>query len=240
MALQSGGPAPYTTAAAATTAIEAFRDRGFGTPITSETLTRAGVPESIARRTFLSLKILGLVDDRGMATEQFEDLRAARGEDEYRTRLQEWIRAVYQDVLQYADPAEHSLTRIAEAFRTYEPAGQRKAMAGLFLGLWKYSGLPVLAGSEEGAPVPRARPGTATPPKPKGRVSAKSTQERLDDLPPGLIGLLRQIPWSTGWTPERREGFINAFKAALDFSVPIKVSDGYSAVAVDAEAKVQM
>jgi hypothetical protein len=44
----------------------------------------------------------------------------------------------------------------------------------------------------------------------------------VDDLPPGLVGLLRQIPRDgTAWTAEKREGFLNAFTAVLDYSVPV-------------------
>ena len=58
------------------------------------------------------------------------------------------------DVLQFADPSMHSLDRVTEAFRSYEPAGQRRAMAALLVGLWRYAGLPTLDG---GAVQPPAR-----------------------------------------------------------------------------------
>ena len=58
MPLHPNGPAPYTSVTAGTAALEAFRDRGLGTPITPEILTRAGVPESISRRTLQSLVTL--------------------------------------------------------------------------------------------------------------------------------------------------------------------------------------
>ncbi len=41
----------------------------------------------------------------------------------------------------------------------------------------------------------------------------------LDAVPPGLIGLLRQVPES--WTMARRDEFIRTFLLVLDFSVPI-------------------
>src|SRR5947207_2100967 len=105
MPLQPQGSAPYTTASAAITALDAFRDRGLGTPVTTDILTRAGVPESISSRTLNSLKSLELVDESGEPSQQFRDLRLARGDEEYRTRLQEWLRAVYAEVLQYTDPS---------------------------------------------------------------------------------------------------------------------------------------
>src|SRR5262245_31100170 len=105
MPLQSGSPAPYTTTAALTILLDAYRDRGLGSPVTTEVVARAGVQESLARRTVQALKQLGLIDsETGKPTEQWEAFRSARGQDEYETRLQEWLRGVYADVLQYADP----------------------------------------------------------------------------------------------------------------------------------------
>lgn len=225
MPLQENGTAPYTTASAAIAAIEAYRERGFGTPVTPETLTRAGVPESIAPRTLNSLKALELIDESGEPSPQFQALRQARGEEEYRTRLQEWIRAVYAEVLQYADPSEHSPDRVAEAFRTYEPAGQRKAMAGLLVGLWKFAGLSV-PDSSSGGGVPARK----SLQRAAGRRTARPTQKPKplqpandnSDLPSGLVGLLRQIPRAgSSWTSSRRDEFVRAFRAVLDFSVPI-------------------
>lgn len=231
MPLQPNGQAPYTTVAAATTAIDAYRDRGLGAPVTSEILTRAGVPESISRRTLQSLKGLELLDDDGRPTAQFEALRQARGEEEFRTRLQEWLRAVYADVLQYADPSQDTASRVAEAFRSFEPAGQRKSMAALLVGLWRYAGLPV-PNAESGAarlavrsPQPRRtnRPAAGQRAPASSRSNPRpSVPTSLDGLPPGLVGLLHEVPVAGGsWTTARRDDFLRAFQAVLDFSVPI-------------------
>lgn len=231
MALQPQSGAPYTTATAAITGLEAWRDRGLGTPVTGEILVRAGVPESISRRTLASLKQLELLTPEGQPTQQFQDLRQARGDDEYKTRLQEWLRGIYADVLQYTDPSTDTPDRVAEAFRTFEPAGQRRAMAALLIGLWKYSGLPVASGSE--SPPSRsirsaARRTTSTSTRSQADIAAGKNLARVartelsPDLPPGLIGLLQQIPrGGAPWTTERRDGFLRAFSAVLDFTVPI-------------------
>ena len=225
MSLQPNGPAPYSTASAVTTVLNAWRDRGFGVPVTPDTLTRVGVPESLARRTLQSLVSLDLLDDKSQPTEQFRAFRDTRGEDEYRTRLQEWLRGVYADVLQYADPATESYDRVTEAFRTYEPAGQRRGMASLLLGLWRYAGLPVAA-APEGSPRPSPRPpgrrpAPRLPGKPKS-AAPESPRQSVDGLPGGLVGLLHQIPRNgDSWTNSRRKAFLAAFQAVLDFSVPV-------------------
>ena len=161
MPLQPNSSAPYTTSAAITAVLDAWRVRGFSVPVSVDTLIRAGVSESLGRRTLQSLVSLELVDESGNPTATFDAFKATRGEDEYKARFQEWLRSLYADVLQYTIPSVDSPERVAEAFRTYEPAGQRRAMAALFIGLWKYGGLPV----PEGGSLNRvARPARASYP----------------------------------------------------------------------------
>jgi hypothetical protein len=232
MTLKPNGPAPYTTAAAAITVIDAFRDRGLGSPVSADVLIRAGVPETLGNRTIQSLKQLGLLTEDGRPTDQFEDFRRIRGEEEYRTRLQEWLQGVYADVLQYADPSKDSYERVTEAFRTYEPAGQRRGMASLLLGLWKYSGLSVagaLVGGSGASPSPR-KAVKSNQQKPATRMRSSSVtdtpaqvQVQVAGLPPALVGLLQQIPQGgQGWTEERRAAFLAAFTAVLNYTVPIE------------------
>lgn len=239
MPLQANGTAPYTTANAALTAITAYRDRGLGTPVTAEILVRAGVSESIANRTLNSLKALDLLDEAGEPTEQFKALRLARGQEEFESRMQEWLKEVYAEVLQYTDPSTDLPDRVAEAFRTYEPSGQRRSMAGLLVGLWKASGLSVP--NDTGGSAPRRaatqRPQVrAKPPAPKsnpqagppkvastpaaGTVDGATTSDT--GLPPALVGLLQQIPRAgQSWTTARRDAFVAAFSAVLDYTVSV-------------------
>lgn len=229
MALQAGGQAPYTTSQAAITAVDWFRDRAPTGAITAEAITRAGVPESLANRTINSLRMLDLLDQDGSPSEQFQDFQRIRGEDEYRTRLQEWLRGVYGEILQYCDPSQDSYDRVVEAFRGYQPQGQRRAMAGLLLGLWRYAGLPVASAPKAptGASVQRPRPQPKTPrTRPVLQLGqAKAVENALAQgggLPAGLLGLLHQIPQGgRGWSKDTRDGFLAAFTAVLDFSVPI-------------------
>jgi hypothetical protein len=226
MTLQPAGPAPYTSAISLITALDAFRDRGLGTPITADVLIRAGVQESIAPRTVHSMKLLDLLTEDGKPTEQFEDLRTARGDDEYHARLQAWLRGVYADVLKYTDPSSDTQARVAEAFRTYTPAGQRRPMALLLIGLWRYAGLPVPESDEQDPAASRPRHVVKKKRTARKTVPPPMTQQIDADgsqgLPPGLVGLLRQIPRDgASWTSVRREEFMNAFAAVLDFSVPV-------------------
>lgn len=227
MPLTQNGQAPYTTAAAAIAAIEAFRDRGMGTPVTPDTLVRSGVPESIAARTVNSLKNLDLLNEAGEPTQQFTDLRLARGAEEYQARLQEWLNATYADVLQYVNPSEHPPDRVAEGFRTYEPAGQRRNMAALLIGLWRHAGNAVAEGSPAPRPTAprRARPTTGStsrgPARGSGGGTGRVTGEKVE-VPPGLLGLIQQIPrGGASWTEAERDRFLKAFTATLDFIVRV-------------------
>lgn len=241
MALQPNGPAPYTTAISTTTAMTAWRDRGLGVPVTADVLTRAGVQETISPRTISSMKLLGLIDQDGKPTPEWEAMRQARGDDEYVARVQEWLRATYAEVLQYADPSTDTLQRVTEAFRTYEPSGQRKAMASLLVGLWRYAGLPVA--EDDGSPRPSARQAIRKPGTPKPRTTPTRTkaQRRDDDtttstsgLPPALLGLLREVPTGgESWTTGTRDTFLKAFAAVLDFSVPVDDTDPESTIEDD-------
>ena len=220
MPLEPNGRAPYTTSTATVEALDAFRDRGLGVPITADVLTRAGVAESIAQRTLQSLRALELVDENDHPTPTFEVFRAARGDEEYHARLQEWLRGIYKDVLQYCDPSTDPLDKVQEAFRTYEPAGQRKAMAGLLVGLWRYAGLLVVASKASSQPTKTASE-TRTPRK-RAHKGTDSSIGPVGELPGGLVGLLHQIPQpGESWTSERRKSFLTAFKATLDFTIHV-------------------
>lgn len=233
MALKPNGPGPYTTATAATLIMDKLRD-GLVGPLNADVLVRAGVSESLANRTLMSLKILDILDENGNLLPQFQELMLTRSDDEYKTRFQEWLRATYVDVLQFTDPTVDSPVKVAGAFRTYQPSGQRQGMAALLIGLWRYAGLP----TSEPAPNPSdrpqkpkssGRPRPSTGQRPESRtpsppaVPATSRGINTEGLPPGLVGLLHQIPRDgAGWPVAKREAFLAAFMAVLDFSVPVR------------------
>ncbi len=229
MAIQPDGPAPYAPAQTVIDVIVGYRERGFSTPFTPEVLIRAGVAETLVPRTLMSLKLLDLIDEGGHPTEQFESLRRARGEEEYKARLQEWLRAVYADVLQYTNPEVDPPERVSEAFRGYTPSGQRSRMVTLMLRLFALAGLiPEESLRSQSAPKSGGggrRRHAASPvrtrqhPKPQPSRNVESAGE----LPPALVGLLRQIPTAgDGWTKATRDHFLAAFTAVLDFTVPVR------------------
>src|SRR5438876_905370 len=132
--IKQDGNAPYAPTPAVMSAIDAFRNRSVPTPITVDVIKRIGVSESLAARTLQALKLLDLLQEDGMPTAAFEDIRKAP-EDEFRDRLADVVRGAYADLLAYRDPATDDASQIVEAFRHYKPPTMRQQMARLFLGL---------------------------------------------------------------------------------------------------------
>ena len=139
MALAETGTAPYAPVRSVLTVIEQYRDKGIPTPITTSTLVRIGVEESLATRTLGALKILDLVGDDGEPTDTMKKIKTAPTA-ELHSVLTDWVRGAYKPIFTYVEPTD-DVQRIADQFRHYEPAGQRNRMVTLFLGLCARAGL---------------------------------------------------------------------------------------------------
>lgn len=104
------------------------------------TLQRIGVSDSLAPRTLQALKLLGLVDESGKPTEEFEKLRKAPTA-EVNDVLAGILRQAYAAVFSILDPTAASGEEIEDAFRHFVPSGQRPRMVTLFTGLLREAGL---------------------------------------------------------------------------------------------------
>ena len=234
MRLKHGEKAPYTSASAMETTLTWFRAKGPADLVDPVTLVRAGVPESIAARTIQSLMILGLLDKDNKPTTEWRELALIRGDEEYRVAFQEWLREAYADVLSFSNPEVDDFARVSQGFLGYQPSGRRQNMVALFLGMWRYAGLPV---SESlSAPAPSSKAPTAlnrrksedrqlsraksTPPASRVDVRTKGVVG-IAEVPPALQGLLQQLPVERGWTESKRAAWVDAFTRVLDISVPV-------------------
>lgn len=236
MSVRSGDTAPYAPPATILALIEAFRERGLTTPFTPDVLMRAGVTESLVPRSMKSLELLDLIDADGNPTPALEGLRRV-SQAEYGDRLAEIVRAAYAEVFQFADPAKDDVERISDAFRAFDPPGQRRRMVTLFVGLCDEAGLiPEGAAAKPGAKSKRSRRGAYR--KGNGKddsekaerpasFSAKKARLRTDagDLVPAPIsGLLASLPSEDeGWTKAQRDKFVKTFETVLDYAIPIIV-----------------
>lgn len=230
MAVTNDRPAPYTSPKAVLDIIGRYRSRGLPSPIDADVLARSGaVPDSLIPRTLQALQTLDLIDDKGAPTNTFESLRLAP-ENEYPAALADWLRAAYADVFSFVDPANDDVTRIHDAFRSYNPMGQRHRMVTLFTGLCTAAGLMP---ERETQP----RPGTAATTRHRNtRPSAAHSRRKAspqrkpnlatDGIPAPLAGLLATLPSpETGWTITKRDRFVAAFQSVLDFCIPIVDAD---------------
>lgn len=227
----NGQHAPYAPPSAVLSIIDRFRDRGLTTPFDADVMIKAGVPESLANRTLMALRDLGLVEESGHPSEQLQELATARG-DEYRQRLASIVHERYKDIFAFVDPATDSLEQIQEAFRGYEPRGQRSRMVTLFLGLCQAAELapetPKRAAPRNPAarapkPKPVATPMRASRPARVGIPARNAPTAATSGLPSALAGLLDELPPpGEGWTPARRDQFLTVFRSVLDFSYPVR------------------
>lgn len=231
MAISTQAPGPYTAGAALILIIRRYRDKGLTIPFTIEVLVRAGVPESLAQRTMQALQILDLIDDKGTPRETLQKIRVAP-EKEYRNCIAEWVKSAYAEVFQFVDPSTDDMQTVRDAFRAYEPAGQRERMVALFMALCAEGGLA--DESRKSEPKPSARkpqaPRAAVPASPSVARGATRTPHvpfaAAGTLPPALAGLMQSLPPpETGWTSDQRDRFIETFKSVLDYVIPVVQHD---------------
>jgi hypothetical protein len=235
MAIHADGPAPYTSPSAILKIIEGYRERGLTTPFSISVLERAGVSGGLAPRTLQALKLLGLIDDDGNPTAEFEELRKASSDD-YKARLQAVLRAAYEEVFQFTDPQEDSPDKVRDAFRVYTPRGQQPRMVTLFMGLCEEAG--IVTGKPKKTRQPR--PKTAASPRPANKTIPKASSKKPEPRPefapspppstgqhPFIRGLLQSLPEAgTEWDPEDRAKWTNAALAVFDLIYELPKNKG--------------
>lgn len=237
---------PYAPASAILTVIRRYRDRGLPEPITTKTLHQVQVSEGNAPRTLQALKLLNLIDDDGNVTDAFERVRQV-STAEYPAALADIIQNAYHSIFTIIDPAQDDFTAVEDAFRYYEPKGQRQRMVKLFLSLCDEAGLiPEDKREDMQLNSPQANRRQSAQPSSK-RVrrtqSPKSAQQpkrdaQQDDVAsakekppfkadegmpdyPAITVLMQQLPKDGRWTNRRRGLWIQAMVSAVDLSVEV-------------------
>ena len=220
MAVTKDASGPYAPTSVIVDLITRNRSRGLPFPLTTESLGRIGVSDSLISRTLQALVVLDLIDDKGNATAIFEKIRLAP-ESEYKQRMQEWLNGAYADVIAIVDPAQDDETKVRDAFRFYNPVGQQSRMVTLFLGLYGAAGV-----ASEKSTQPRAA--RAAPPKQRtnssvGKIKPPVGRKNIpqadtSNIPAPIMGMLARLPAEgESWTSKKRQSFLDAFGPVLDF-----------------------
>jgi hypothetical protein len=227
MAVTADRPAPYAPTKTILDIIDRYRHRSMTTPINAEVLSRAGIPESLISRTLQALITLDLIsEETGEPTATFEAIRLAP-EDEYKKRLEAWLKGAYADIFSYVDPAKDSETRIRDAFRTYQPRGQQERMVSLFTALCAAAGMAAAKSPEQATSTTAGTSSRArTPLRRSVTDRVKEVHRHKPDnagtLPQPLAGLLATLPSAEdGWTTNERERFLATFSTVLDYCIPV-------------------
>lgn len=221
--IQADGTAPYAPPKTVIDLVERYRDKGLRTPFDLDVLGQAGISSGLAPRVLQALRLLDLIDSDGNPTPALESLRKA-STDDFRSVLAEVVREAYADVFNFVDPAEDTTDAISDAFRSYNPPGQRGRMVTLFIGLCREAGIidwkpPPRAGAVNGAKVPAHQRATRSRPLPARRSSSRSRS----GVPAQIEALLDTLPdQDEGWSRGRRDQFVAAFTAILDYTYPLR------------------
>jgi len=236
MAIEPDGSAPYASSKSVVALIEGYRDKGYSTPFTPAVLAKAGVEESLINRTIATLKMLDLIEEDGSPTEQFEALKLARGDDEYKKRLAAWLTDVYAPILAYWNPATDPLNDLAHAFRGYKPEGQRLRMVSLMSALFKYAGIIEQGTSTakvskpvKRAPTKKSPSGNSGSGARSGKVNDNSANNgngasnnfSPGDLPPSVAGLIQELPKNRIWTSTDRDDWLAAIAFMINRSYKV-------------------
>jgi hypothetical protein len=129
--------------------IDGYRTKHPATPFTTENIQPLGVSESIAPRTLQALRLLDLVGDSGDPTPAMNVLRDASNA-EFPERLAEVVRAGYQEVFNYKDPATDSPDELIWRRVCQVAAGDRGRRAAWVVRVGRCGGAP---GSVSASPV---------------------------------------------------------------------------------------
>ena len=224
--IQTDGTAPYAPPKSVMDVVHRYRDKGMQTPFDLGVLGRIGISSGLAPRVLQALRLLDLIDGAGEPTKAMEALRRAPTE-EFEQTLAEIVRSAYSEVFNFVHPGEDSIDAISDAFRSYTPPGQRNRMVTLFVGLCREAG--IIQGKPQSTASSRAaRPDKGrTAPTPRKETRRRNPRgsggEEISGVPPQLAGLLRTLPNpEEGWTSGRRDQFIAAFSAIIDYTYPLR------------------
>jgi hypothetical protein len=219
---------PYAPAKPVLDIIRRFRERGLPEVLSRQELHRLGAAEGNSDRIQKTFQFLDLIDQSGKRTPIFDRLGKASS-SEYQSVFAEVVRAAYAPILSIVDPKADTDIAINDAFRHYEPAGQRAQMVVLFLALCREAALAESAAPPRHATVRREATAAVQPrgsaPR-KTRIIDRSEETGASDEVSGsdyrlLSALIQQLPRDGKWTERRRDRWLQAFTANIDLLIEV-------------------
>jgi hypothetical protein len=203
--------APYAPGLPTVRVVRRIHEGTSGSPLTIGKLTALGAAEGNAIRVQRALGFLGLIDEEGALTESARRLRKAH-DDEYPLVLAEILRSAYAPVFEIQpDPAAARDIELANAFRQFDPAGQRDNMIRLFVALCQEAKLmppaPAEGVSRKARIIADRKAGASTP-----RIRGESPR-RHKPAGDSLMGqLMAKFPeFNPEWAPEVQAKWFEAF-----------------------------
>jgi Family of unknown function (DUF5343) len=227
--LQADDYMPYAPAKPVLDIVRRIRERSLPEVLSRKELQRLGAAEGNSDRIQKALQFLDLIDQSGKRTANFDRIGKA-STSEYPLVFAEIVRAAYARILAIVDPRADTDIAINDAFRHYEPAGQRSQMVGLFMALCREAGLADAAAPQRRALVRKEATASAAPPRRrnerKEKVVERDQDSSVSDDAPGsdyrlLSALIQQLPRDGKWTGTRRDRWLQAFTANIDLLVEV-------------------
>jgi hypothetical protein len=213
---------PYAPAAPVLGIVRRVREKGLPDHLSTSSLKELGIAAGNADRVLRALQFLGLVDEDERQTDVFKQLGRTR-DAEYPRFLAEVIHRAYSAVFAEVDPATDGGLKLHNAFRPYEPGGQRSRMVSLFAALCREAA--ILPGGPVGSRLrarsaPRVREYDSIHPAASNDGAASQEPVSIDkEL---VLAVLARLPASGRWTRQQREKWIAAVAAAVDLTIEVE------------------
>lgn len=124
--------APYAPARNVLSVLRRCHEKGLPDTLTTDELQRMGIARGNVPRTLQALRFLSLVDEKSRQTPALQSIGSATSGD-YAQTVAKVVRNAYEPIFSRIDPARATDLDISDAFRKYQPQGQRPRMVSLFL-----------------------------------------------------------------------------------------------------------
>jgi len=218
--------APYAPPATVISVLRYYREREVPETITAPDLGKAGVRKALWPRVFATLKFLKLIEDDGLTTRRFRELRDA-SLTTYPAVLAEILRVAYQPIFADIDPARATDGEVRGAFHPYNPGGQRSRMIALFRGLCLEAGISF--GKATSQPIMRpVRVLASGVPKARanGNQGRTSRPNYVENADPAVAAWIAKLPEpGKPWALSARKRWMQVLEAILEAAYPQLASD---------------